>query len=110
MQAANNDRKKTQTQLGYLTQNGVDLWMKGVRSLYQTAAVRHGLEGDELWSLAKHHIELQLPDVEEMMLMWFRAVLEGRHDVTVLEAKMLLPQYEGRTPLIDALKAMQQRP
>jgi len=93
--------------LGNLTQPGINLWMSGIRSLYQLARVKHSINsGDELWALTRHYLTARLPDEEEEMYQWFRAVLIGEHNVTLAEARVILPAYECNTPLIDALREL----
>ena len=97
--------RRTDRQLGALTQPGINLWMEGVRSLYQLAKVKHSITSDdELWALARYYIRRRLPKEEEEMLQWFRAVLIGEHNVTLAEAEVILPAYGCETPLIDALR------
>jgi hypothetical protein len=99
--------RKTDQQLGELTQPGINLWMDGIRSLYQLAKVKHSIStDDELWALARYYITRRLPNEEEEMLQWFRAVLIGEHNVTLEEAKVILPVYGAETPLIDALRVL----
>jgi hypothetical protein len=100
-------RNKTDQQLGELTQPGINLWMDGVRSMYQLAKVKHEIRtDDELWALARHYLMVRLPDEEEEMMQWFRAVLIGEHNVTLAEAKVILPTYACDTPLIDSLRVL----
>ena len=81
--------------------------MDGIRSMYQLAQVKHEISSDdELWALARYYITRRLPNEEEEMMQWFRAVLIGEHNVTLEEAKVILPAYECDTPLIDALRVL----
>ena len=99
--------KKTDSKLGTLSQPGINLWMDGIRSLYQLAKVKYDITSDdELWALARHYIHERLPSEGEEMLQWFRAVLIGEHNVTLAEAEVILPAYGCETPLIDALRVL----
>ena len=99
--------KGTDQRLGELTQPGINLWMDGIRSLYQLAKVKHSIRSDdELWALARYYITRRLPNEEEEMMQWFRAVLIGEHNVTLQEAQLILTAYAQETPLIDALRVL----
>ena len=99
--------RDTRIGVSALTQPGINLWVKGVRSMYQLARLKHGVNSkDEHWALTRHYLVARLPDEEEEMYQWFRAVLISEHNVTLAEARVIFPAYEFNTPLIDALREL----
>ena len=99
--------RETRLDISALTQPGINLWMKGIRAIYQLSRLKHGIHSaDELWALTRYYLQARLPDEEEEMYQWFRAVLICEHNVTLAEAKVILPAYECNTPLIDALREL----